>query len=234
MTTVHAPSANRLLGLLPDEDRLRLLSHLEYIDLPTGTILHEPGVVLAHVYFPTDGIVSMLKLLADGSSAEIALVGNDGMIGVALFMGGGVSLSRAIVQSAGHAYRLSGDRLKEEFQRNEVLHDLLLRYMQSLITQMAQTAVCNRHHTIDQQLCRLLLMMLERLQAPELELTQEVIAGMLGVRRERVTEAAGKLQRHAIISYRRGRIRILNPAKLHVFACECYAAVKREADRLAN
>ena len=194
--------------------------------------MYESGAALRHIYFPTNSIVSLLYVMQDGASAEIAVVGNEGVIGVSLFMGGETTPSRAIVQSAGHAYRLTGDRLKQEFNRHgEMLH-ILLRYTQSLLTQMAQTAVCNRHHSVDQQLCRWLLLSLDRLSANQLNMTQELIANMLGVRREGVTEAAGKLQKLGVIRYSRGKITVLDRPKLERLSCECYAVVKRESDRL--
>ena len=200
--------------------------------MPLGKVLYESGDILRHVYFPTDSIVSLLYVMEDGASAEIAVVGNEGMIGVALFMGGETTPSRAIVQSAGYAYRLLGQRLKDEFHRNGEMQILLLRYTQALITQMAQTAVCNRHHTVDQQLCRWLLLSLDRLSSNQLTMTQELIANMLGVRREGVTEAAGKLQKLGVIEYSRGQITVLDRPKLEQLCCECYAVVKKETDRL--
>ena len=200
--------------------------------MPLGGVLYEPGDVLPYVYFPTDCIVSLLYMMADGASAEIAVVGNEGLVGVALFMGGETTSSRAIVQSAGGAYRLGGKKLKQEFHRDGQMQVLLLRYTQALITQMAQTAVCNRHHSVDQQLCRWLLLSLDRLSSSRLAMTQELIANMLGVRREGVTEAASKLQRLGIITYRRGQITVLDRRKLEQLCCECYAVVKRETDRL--
>jgi CRP-like cAMP-binding protein len=232
MAEIHDPTENRLLGALPADGLRRLLPYLEYIDLPLSTVLYESGNVLHHVYFPVDCIVSLLYVLADGSSAEIAIVGNEGLIGIALFMGGETTSNRAIVQSAGHAYRLQGQRLKDEFLRNDTLHDLSLRYTQALIAQMAQTAVCNRHHSVDQQLCRWLLMSLDRLSSSQLNMTQELIANMLGVRREGVNEAAGKLQRLGVIHYQRGNITVLDRPKLQALCCECYAVVKKETDRL--
>ena len=200
--------------------------------MPLGGVLYEPGDVLPYVYFPTDCIVSLLYMMADGASAEIAVVGNEGLVGVALFMGGETTSSRAIVQSAGGAYRLGGKKLKQEFHRDGQMQVLLLRYTQALITQMAQTAVCNRHHSVDQQLCRWLLLSLDRLSSSRLAMTQELIANMLGVRREGVTEAANKLQNLGVISYRRGQITVLDRRKLEQLCCECYAVVKRETDRL--
>jgi CRP-like cAMP-binding protein len=197
-----------------------------------GDVLYESGSELRHVYFPTTAIVSLLYVMLDGASAEIAVVGNEGIIGVALFMGGETMPNRAVVQSAGHAYRLKGQLLKQEFNRSGELQHLLLRYTQALLTQMAQTAVCNRHHSLDQQLCRWLLLSLDRLPSNELVMTQELIANMLGVRREGVTEAAGNLQKAGLIAYRRGRITVLDRAGLEARACECYAVVKKEFDRL--
>jgi CRP-like cAMP-binding protein len=197
-----------------------------------GAVLYESGNELRHVYFPTTSIVSLLYVMLDGASAEIAVVGNEGIIGVALFMGGETMPNRAVVQSAGYAYRLKGQLLKQEFNRSGELQHLLLRYTQALLTQMAQTAVCNRHHSLDQQLCRWLLLSLDRLPANELVMTQELIANMLGVRREGVTEAAGKLQKAGLIAYRRGHITVLDRAGLEARSCECYAVVKQEFDRL--
>ena len=200
--------------------------------MPLGEVLYEPGVALRHVFFPTNCIVSLLYVLADGASAEISVVGNEGLIGIALFMGGETTPSRAIVQSAGYAYRLDGQELKDEFRLNGEVQLLLLRYTQALITQMAQTAVCNRHHSVDQQLCRWLLLSLDRLTSNQLNMTQELIANMLGVRREGVTEAAGKLDKLGIIRYARGHITVLDRPRLEQRCCECYAVVKKETDRL--
>jgi CRP-like cAMP-binding protein len=230
----HAPERNHLLAAFTPEERERIFPHLQLVALPLGKALYESGDVLRHVYFPTDAIVSLLYVLENGASAEIAVVGNEGLIGIALFMGGETTPSRAIVQSAGHAYRLVGQRLKDEFHRNGGLQLQLLRYTQSLITQMAQTAVCNRHHSVDQQLCRWLLLSLDRLSSGELVMTQELIANMLGVRREGVTEAAGRLQKLGIIKYSRGKITVLDRPRLEELSCECYAAVKRESDRIAD
>src|SRR4029077_20175695 len=213
-------------------ERERIYPHLRLVPMPLGEGLYESGDVLRHVYFPTDSIVSLLYVLADGASAEISVVGNEGLIGIALFMGGETTPSRAIVQSAGHAYRLIGQHLKDEFHRNGELQLLLLRYTQALITQMAQTAVCNRHHSVDQQLCRWLLLSLDRLSSNQLVMTQELIANMLGVRREGVTEAAGKLQKLGVIEYGRGRITVVDRVGLEARTCECYAVVKNEYDRL--
>ena len=227
-----SPDNNHLLAALPAGDFQRLLPHLKLVPLLLGEVLYESGIVLRHVYFPADSIVSLLYVMADGASAEIAVVGNEGLIGVSLFMGGETTPSRAVVQSAGHAYRLSGQVLKEEFTRAGAMQHLLLRYTQALITQMAQTAVCNRHHSLDQQLCRWLLLSLDRLNSNQLVMTQELIANMLGVRREGVTEAAGRLQSAGLISYSRGHITVLDRPKLEARTCECYAVVKKECDRL--
>jgi CRP-like cAMP-binding protein len=232
MRAAHDPRQNHLLAALPTTDFERLQSHLKLIPLPLGEALYEPGIGMRYLYFPTNSIVSLLYVLADGASAEIAVVGNEGVIGVSLFMGGETTPSRAVVQSAGHAYRLPGHVLKEEFTRGGAMQHLLLRYTQALITQMAQTAVCNRHHSLDQQLCRWLLLSLDRLPTNELVMTQELIANMLGVRREGVTEAAGNLQEAGLIQYSRGRITVLNRAGLEARTCECYAVVKQECDRL--
>jgi CRP-like cAMP-binding protein len=227
-----SPEQNRILDALPLAERERLFPHLKLVPMPLGMVLYESGDRLRHIYFPTDSIVSLLYVMADGASAEIAVVGNDGAIGVALFMGGETTTNRAIVQSAGSAYRLTGRRLKHEFGRHgEMLH-ILLRYTQALITQMAQTAVCNRHHSVDQQLCRWLLLSLDRLGSNELNMTQELIANMLGVRREGVTDAAGKLQKLGVITYSRGRITVVDRSRLEQLSCECYSVVKKETDRL--
>ena len=223
---------NYLLAALPPEVRARLQPHLELVPMPLGDVLYESGTLLRHVYFPTTCIVSLLYVMEDGASAEIAVVGNEGVIGIALFMGGETTPSRALVQSAGHALRLKGQLLKDEFHRSGALQHLLLRYTQALLTQMAQTAVCNRHHSVDQQLCRWLLLSLDRLSSSTLSMTQELIANMLGVRREGVTEAAGQLQRVGLIHYSRGRITVLDRPRLEARACECYAVVKKEFDRL--
>jgi CRP-like cAMP-binding protein len=223
---------NQLLDALPKAEQDRIYADLQLVQLPLGSVLYESGDLLRHVYFPTNSIVSLLFVMEDGASAEIAVVGNEGVIGVALFMGGETTPSRAVVQSAGYAYRLAGQRLKEEFRRNGGLQIGLLRYTQALITQMAQTAVCNRHHSVDQQLCRWLLLSLDRLSSNTLKMTQELIAAMLGVRREGVTEAAGKLQKRGVIRYVRGQITVLDRAGLEQLACECYSVVKLETDRL--
>lgn len=234
MAPQHDPRENHLLAALPEEVYERLAPHLEWARLTLGDSLVESGQVMRHVYFPTDCIVSLLCVMEDGDSTEIAVVGAEGIVGISLFMGGETTPSRAIVQSAGGAYRLKGQVLMEEFDRASTLQHLLLRYTQALITQMAQTAVCNRHHSLDQQLCRWLLLSLDRLPTNELVMTQELIANMLGVRREGVTESAGKLQRAGLISYHRGHIRILDRAGLEARVCECYSVVKREYDRLLN
>jgi CRP-like cAMP-binding protein len=228
------PRENHILDALPAEERERLFPYLTLTEMPLGMALYEPGDTLRHVYFPTDSIVSLLYVMKDGASAEIAVVGNEGAIGVALFMGGETTPSRAIVQSSGLAYRLTGQRLKDEFNRHGNLLHVLLRYTQSLIAQMSQTAACNRHHSLDQQLCRWLLLSLDRLPSNKLNMTQELIANMLGVRREGVTTAAGKLQQLGVIKYRRGHITVLDRPKLEKLACECYAVVKKETDRLLS
>jgi CRP-like cAMP-binding protein len=227
-----APLQNQLLSALPTGDYQRLLPQLEAVPLKLGAALYESGGEQGFVYFPTTSIVSMLYVMQDGSSAEIAVVGHEGIVGISLFMGGETTPSRAVVQSAGEAYRLRGSLLKAEFERGGPLQYLLLRYTQALITQMAQTAVCNRHHAVEQQLCRWLLLSLDRLASNELIMTQELIANMLGVRREGVTEAAGKLQGAGLIEYSRGKITVLDRPRLEKQVCECYAVVKREYDRL--
>jgi CRP-like cAMP-binding protein len=226
------PHQNHLLAALSPAERERIFPHLQLVEMPLGKVLYESGDALRHVYFPTDSIVSLLYVLADGASAEISVVGNEGLIGIALFMGGDTTPSRAIVQSAGYAYRLVAQLLKDEFHRNGSMQLLLLRYTQALITQMAQTAVCNRHHSVDQQLCRWLLLSLDRLASNQLVMTQELIANMLGVRREGVTEAAGKLHKLGVIRYARGHITVLDRPRLEQLCCECYAVVKTESDRL--
>ena len=223
---------NHLLAALSAAELKRLLPHLEPIPMPLGHVLYESGRPLDHVYFPTTAIISLLYVLEDGASAEIAVVGNEGLVGISLFMGGESTPSRAVVQSAGQALRLAAGHLRAEFNRGGSMQHLLLRYTQALITQMAQTAVCNRHHSVDQQLCRWLLLSLDRLPSDELVMTQELIANMLGVRREGVTAAAGKLQKAGVIDYARGRIKVLNRPKLEKMSCECYQVVKRECDRL--
>ncbi len=230
---VHQPKDNALLNVLPTEVFERLYPDLMLVTMPLGKVIYESGVELEYVYFPVPGcIVSMLYVMTDGASAEIAVVGNEGILGIALFMGGGTTTSRALVQSAGQAFRLKGKILMEEFERHGGLQTLLLRYTQALMTQMSQTAVCNRHHSLEQQLCRWLLLSLDRLSTNKLTMTQELIANMLGVRREGVTEAAGKLQARGLISYSRGRITVLDRPGLEALVCECYAVVKKEYDRL--
>ncbi len=226
------PEKNQLLAALPTAEWERWLPQLESVDLQLGQVLYEAGGTLSHVYFPTTAIVSLLYVMENGASAEIAVVGNDGIVGISLFMGGESTSSRAVVQSAGQGFRLKAQSVKEEFNRaGPVLH-LLLRYTQALITQMAQTAVCNRHHTLDQQLCRWLLLSMDRLEGNELVMTQELIANMLGVRREGVTEGAIKLQQAGLIRYARGHITVLDREGLEARTCECYAVVKKEYDRL--
>jgi len=233
----HDPRQNRLLAALPEKEYEHLFLNLEWVPMPLGLALYESGTQMRHIYFPTDSIVSLLYVMEDGASAEIAVVGNEGIVGVSLFMGGETTPSRAVVQSAGHAYRLNGQLLKDIFdraggRRSSALQNMLLRYSQALITQMAQTAVCNRHHSVDQQLCRWLLLSLDRLPSNELVMTQELIANMLGVRREGVTEAAGELKSAGLIDYHRGHITVLNRPGLEARVCECYAVVKKEFDRL--
>jgi CRP-like cAMP-binding protein len=232
IATFDGSRKNLLLAALPDMERQRWLPQLEPVDMPLGLVLYESGATLSHVYFPTTAIVSLLYVMENGASAEIAVVGNEGIIGISLFMGGESTPSRAVVQSAGKGIRLKAQVVKEEFNRaGPVLH-LLLRYTQALITQMAQTAVCNRHHSLDQQLCRWLLLSLDRLQDNELVMTQELIANMLGVRREGVTEAALKLQQDGLIRYARGRITVLDRPAIERRTCECYAVVHKEYQRL--
>lgn len=228
----HNPLQNHLLDALPEEVLENFKPHLELVEMKLGDVLYESGEKLKHVYFPTTSIVSLLYVMEDGASAEIAVVGNEGILGVSLFMGGDTTPSRAIVQSAGYGYRLRAPLLKDEFNRNGPMMRLLLRYTQALITQMSQTAVCNRHHTIEQQLCRWLLLSLDRLASDELVMTQELIANMLGVRREGVTESAGRLQREGLIDYSRGRIQVRDRIALEARSCECYQVVKNEFDRL--
>ena len=232
LPATHSPKQNHLLAALPAPEFERLSAHLELAPMRLGEALYESGGRLRHVYFPTTSIVSLLYVMEDGASAEIAVVGNEGILGIALFMGGETTPSRAVVQSAGHGYRLEAQLLKQEFNRSGAVMHLLLRYTQALITQMAQTAVCNRHHSVEQQLCRWLLLSLDRLPGNELTMTQELIANMLGVRREGVTAAAGKLQDAGIIRYQRGRVTVIDRAKLESRVCECYGVVKREFDRL--
>jgi CRP-like cAMP-binding protein len=223
---------NHLLAALPQAELTRWLPQLELVDMPLGYVVCESDSLLKHVYFPTTSIVSLLYVMENGASAEIAVVGHEGLVGVSLFMGGGTTPSRAVVQSAGKGYRLKAGTITQEFERSSPVMHLLLRYTQALITQMAQTAVCNRHHSLDQQLCRWLLLSLDRLRGNQLVMTQELIANMLGVRREGVTEGALKLQRAGLISYTRGRITVMNRSGLELRTCECYAVVKKEYDRL--
>ncbi|MEA3135355.1 MAG: hypothetical protein QOG17_3201 [Gammaproteobacteria bacterium] len=226
------PRENQLLAAVPHKEWARWLPHLEPVELPLGTVIYESGGKLTHVYFPTTAIVSLLYVMENGGSAEIAVVGYEGLVGISLFMGGESTPSRAVVQSAGTGFRLKASLVMDEFNlAGPVLH-LLLRYTQALITQMAQTAVCNRHHSLDQQLCRWLLLSLDRLRSNELVMTQELIANMLGVRREGVTEAAGRLDKSGLIRYQRGRITVLDRPGLESRTCECYAVVKKEYDRL--
>jgi len=234
MDASHDPKQNHLLAALPASEFERLASHLQLVPLKLGEVLYESGGQLKHVYFPTNSIVSLLYVMQDGASAEIAVVGNEGVLGISLFMGGETTPSRAVVQSEGHGYRLPAQHLKHEFNRAGPMMHLLLRYTQALITQMSQTAVCNRHHSVDQQLCRWLLLSLDRLPSDELTMTQELIANMLGVRREGVTEAAGKLRDAGIIQYSRGHIKVQDRHKLEQHVCECYAVVKKEFDRLLS
>jgi len=230
----HTPSQNHLLAALPTAEFERLAPNLELVPMPLGEVLYESGGQLPHVYFPTSSIVSLHYVMENGSSAEIAGVGNEGILGISLFMGGNSTPSRAIVQTAGYGYRLKARLLMEEFNRAGLMLRLLLRYTQALITQMSQTAVCNRYHSVDQQLCRWLLLTLDRLPSNELIMTQELVASMLGVRREAVTEAAGKLQHAGFIRYRRGHITVLDRSGLAAHVCECYAVVKKEFDRLLS
>ena len=232
MSSPHSPKQNHLLDALPAADYARLLPHLELIPMPLGWAVYEAGGQMRYLYFPTTSIVSLLYVLENGASAEIAITGNEGLVGISLFMGGETTPSRAVVQSKGNGYRLRASVLKTEFALGGSLQYLSLRYTQALITQMAQTAVCNRHHTLDQQLCRWLLLSLDRLPGNELLMTQELISNMLGVRREGVTAAAGKLQADGLVKYSRGHIVVLDRPKLEKRVCECYAVVKKEFDRL--
>ena len=232
MSALRSHDDNHLLGNLPAADFERLAAHLELVTLPLGEMLYEPGGQLRYAYFPTTAIVSLHYVLESGATAESAGVGNEGVVGIALFMGGETTASSAVVQTGGRAYRLAGPLLKQEFNRAGLMQQLLLRYTQALMTQMAQTAVCNRHHSVEQQLCRWLLLTLDRAPAGELTMTQELVASMLGVRREGITEAAGNLQRAGLISYRRGHIAVLDRHGLEAHTCECYAVVKKELSRL--
>ena len=234
MSLPHSPSHNHLLAALPAAEFERLSPQLELILLPLGEMLYEPGEQLQYAYFPTTAIVSLHYVMESGASAETAGVGNEGVVGIALFMGGDTTPSSAVVRTAGHGYRLAGNLLKQEFNRAGLMRRLLLRYTQALMTQMNQTAACNRHHTVEQQLCRWLLLTLDRVSSRELIMTQELVANMLGVRREGITEAAGKLQRAGFIRYRRGHIAVLDRSGLETRACECYAVVKNELNRLMS
>ncbi len=234
MSPCPQPTQNHILAALAPEIQRRIFPYLEEVSMPLGKVLYEPGDKMRHVYFPTNSIVSLLYVMESGASAEISVVGKEGLVGVSLFMGGESTSSRAVVQSGGSGYRLLGQRLIDEFNYHGELMSMVLRYTQSLITQMAQTAVCNRHHSIEQQLCRWLLLSLDRLPSNHLIMTQELIANMLGVRREGVTEAAGRLQKLGIIEYRRGHIEVLDRPKLEKLSCECYAVVKKETDRLSR
>lgn len=234
MTTQHSLTQNYLLAALPVAERELLVPHLELVPLCLGEMLYEPGSQLQHAYFPTTSIISLHYVMASGASAEAAGVGNEGMLGVSLFMGGDTTPSSAVVQTAGYAYRLERRLLKQEFDRAGLMQRLLLRYTQALLTQMSQTAACNRHHSVEQQLCRWLLLTLDRVPTSELIMTQELVASMLGVRREGITEAAGKLQHAGYIRYRRGHISVLDRVGLENHACECYAVVKKELSRLLS
>ena len=231
---IHSPNQNHLLAALPKPEFDRLAPHLELVPMRLGEILYEPGGQLQHAYFPTTSIVSLHYVIESGASAEIAGVGNEGVVGISLFMGGNTTPSSAVVQTAGHGYRIERRRLKEEFDRAGATLRLLLRYTQALMTQMTQTAVCNRHHSVEQQLCRWLLVTLDRVPSGELVMTQELVASMLGVRREGITEAAGRLRDEGIIGYRRGHISVLKRDGLEKSACECYGVVKVEFDRLMS
>ena len=234
MTSLHSPNQNHLLAALPTAEFEPLVPHLELVPLLLGQMLYEPDMQLQHAYFPTTSIVSLHYVMESGASAETAGVGNEGMVGISLFMGGDTTPSSAVVQTAGHAYRLERRRLKQAFDQAGLFQKVLLRYTQALMTQMAQTAVCNRHHSLEQQLCRWLLLTVDRLSGDELIMTQELVASMLGVRREGITEAAGNLQRAGLISYRRGHIAVLDRKGLEKNSCECYAVVKKEIDRLLS
>ena len=234
MSSPHSPNQNHLLAALPTEEFERLAPYLELLPMPLGEVLYEPGGQLQHAFFPTTAIVSLHYVMESGASAETAGVGKEGVVGISLFMGGDTTPSSAVVQPASHAYRLESRLLKEEFDRGGLMQHLMLRYTQALITQMAQTAACNRHHSVDQQLCRWLLLTLDRMQANELVMTQELVASMLGVRREGITQAAGKLQQAGVIRYRRGHIAVLERSGLEARVCECYAVVKKELGRLLS
>ena len=231
---MNSPNDNKLLKNFPTATKKKIFPCLKLIHLPLGKVLYESGQSITNVYFPIDCIVSLLYVTENGSSTEISVIGNEGIVGIAVFMGGQSTPKRAVVQSAGYAYYLSAPILLSEFNNNTTIRMLLLRYTQALIAQMAQTAVCNRHHSIDQQLCRWLLLSLDRLRTNNLTMTQELIANMLGVRREGVTEAAGKLQKLGVITYKRGHITVTDRIKLERLCCECYAVVKMETDRLGE
>jgi CRP-like cAMP-binding protein len=233
-TAFFSPDQNNLLAALPRDEFERLASALERVPMPLGEVLYEPGTTLAHVYFPTTSIVSLHYVLATGASAETAGVGKEGVVGISVFMGGDTTPSSAVVQTAGHGYRLPARLVKEEFARGGILQRLLLRYTQALLTQMSQTAACNRHHSVEQQLCRWFLLTLDRMTSTELVMTQELVASMLGVRREGITEAAGRLQEAGYIRYRRGHISVLDRAGLEAKSCECYGVVRAELRRLLN
>ena len=234
MPLPHSPMQNHLLAAMPEADFARLAPHLELVPMRLGEALHEPGVCVQHAHFPTTAIVSLLHSLSSGASAEVAGVGNEGVLGIALFVGGGTTPTSAVVQTAGHGYRLGGKVLKDEFDRAGLVHRMLLRYTQALVTQIFQSGACNRHHSLEQQLCRWLLLTLDRSPSGELVMTQELIAGALGVRREGITEAAGRLQAAGHIRYRRGHISVLDRAGLEARTCECYAVVKTEFARLLS
>lgn len=234
MSSPHSPNQNHLLAALPTAEFERLAAHLELVPMLLGEMLYEPGGQLRHAYFPTTAIMSLHYVMESGASAESAGVGNEGVVGISLFMGGGTTPSSAVVQTAGHAYRLESRLLMQEFDRAGLMQRLLLRYTQALMTQMSQTAACNRHHSVEQQLCRLLLLTLDRLPSNELVMTQELVASMLGVRREGISETAGRLQHAGYIRYRRGHISVLKRSGLEACACECYAVVKKELSRLLS
>src|ERR1022692_1713974 len=234
MSSPHSPNQNHILAALPTAEFEPLVAHLELVQMRLGEILYEPGGQLEHAYFPTTAIVSLHYVTQSGASTETAGVGNEGVVGISLFMGGDTTPSSAVVQTAGHAYRLKRSLLKQEFNRGGLMHRMLLRYTQALIMQMNQTAACNRHHSVEQQLCRWLLLTLDRLSSNEFTMTQELIATMLGVRREGITDAAGNLQRAGLIKCRRGHITVLDRSGLESHVCECYAVVKNEFDRLLS
>ena len=234
MTPLHSPNQNHLLAALPTAEFEPLAAHLELVPMPLGEVLYQPGGQMQHAYFPTTAVVSLHYVMENGASAEIAGVGREGVIGIALFMGGNTTPSSAVVHTAGHAFRLEGHLLRQEFNRAGLMQRLLLRYTQALITQMMQTGACNRHHSVEQQLCRWLLLTLDRVASNELVMTQELVASMLGVRREGITEAAGKLQQAGCIRYRRGHISVIERSGLEARTCECYAVVRKELNRLLS